>query len=217
MKNILTILFYIVLVCDTYAVATNNKVLEMIFKPLLMPLLVGVYMFVVKKPSFWFLSALFFSFWGDVFLLFEEQYFVFGLGAFLVAHLLYIKLISTFLVKKINFGNFLKSIVPFVLFFSVIIYLTQGNLKEMFIPVIIYGLVISVFGAFTLTNYLQEKSKSNFLLLLGAITFIISDAFIALNVFYNSLEIYQVFIIVLYGIAQYTILEGISRKTHFKC
>jgi hypothetical protein len=46
-------------------------------KPFLMTTLVIVYLIAVKKPNFWYVSALFFSFWGDVLLLFKNQFFVY--------------------------------------------------------------------------------------------------------------------------------------------
>lgn len=207
-KNILIIIFFIILACDVYAIVISNKELEMIFKPLLMPLLAGVYLVAVSKPNFWFLSALFFSFWGDVLLLFEERYFVLGLGSFLITHLLYVKLTSTFMFKNVKLLDYVKSTMPFVLLFLGLFFMIKNNLNEMLVPVLVYGLVISVFGTVTLLNYQQNKKKADLLLLLGAVIFMISDALIALNVFYYPKKIYEVLIIVLYAIAQYIVLKS---------
>lgn len=207
-KNILIIIFFIILACDVYAIVISNKELEMIFKPLLMPLLAGVYLVAVSKPNFWFLSALFFSFWGDVLLLFEERYFVLGLGSFLITHLLYVKLTSTFMFKNVKLLDYVKSTMPFVLLFLGLFFVIKNNLNEMLVPVLVYGLVISVFGTVTLLNYQQNKKKADLLLLLGAVIFMISDALIALNVFYYPKKIYEVLIIVLYAIAQYIVLKS---------
>lgn len=211
-KLLLKVLFFIVLACDVYAIATNNKPLEMIFKPLLMPILASWYLLSVKKPSFWFLSALFFSFWGDVLLLFEEKYFVFGLASFLVAHLLYIKLTSTYLKKSISVADFIKATAPFLLFFSAIIYVIYNNLNEMLAPVLVYGLVIACFGATTLVNYTYDKTRENLLLLLGAIIFIVSDSIIALNVFYKLSMLNNILIIILYSIAQFLICTAVIKN-----
>jgi len=97
--TIASIVFLLVAIADVYAVITQTKNIEMIFKPLLMTSLAVVYLVSVKKPSFWLLSALFFSFWGDVFLLDKTNFFVFGLASFLVAHVVYIKITTSFLYK----------------------------------------------------------------------------------------------------------------------
>ncbi|MBS9766810.1 MAG: lysoplasmalogenase [Flavobacteriaceae bacterium] len=203
MKKAVPYLFFMVLTADTYAIITERHDLRMLFKPLLMIVLSIWYRVSVSKPNYWFITALFFSFWGDVFLLFKE-YFVFGLASFLVMHLLYIGIISRF-VKRKSTKEFIKWLVPFLLYFSGVLYLIFDKLNELLLPVIIYGTVISAFGMISLVNYLQEKSKSNLWLFIGAILFIISDSLIAINRFYFPHIAFESLIITLYGISQYLI------------
>lgn len=210
--TIASLLFLVVVFVDVYAKITVNELLETIFKPLLMTTLVVVYLVSVKKPNFWFVSALFFSFWGDVFLLFKEKFFVFGLASFLVAHILYIKITADF-IKKFSPKQLILSAVPFVIFFLGFIFLIKENLGEMLIPVVVYGLTISTFGAITLLNYINQKSTENLWLFLGAIIFIASDSMIALNRFYEPQEMYSVAIMITYVVAQYLICKAVIVKT----
>lgn len=209
--TIASVLFLLVAIADVYAVITQNKVIEMIFKPLLMTTLVVVYLLSVKKPNFWFVSGLFFSFWGDVFLLDKEAFFVFGLGSFLLAHVIYIKITTGFLQKDLT-AKMITSAIPFVLLFGCLLYLIYDNLEEMLIPVIVYGVTIATFGASALLNYRQEKSMANSWLLLGAIIFIASDSLIALNNFYAAKHLFDIAIIVLYIISQYLICKAMIAK-----
>lgn len=209
--TIASVLFLLVAIADVYAVITQNKVIEMIFKPLLMTTLVVVYLLSVKKPNFWFVSGLFFSFWGDVFLLDKESFFVFGLGSFLLAHVIYIKITTGFLQKDLT-AKMITSAIPFVLLFGGLLYLIYDNLEEMLIPVIVYGVTIATFGASALLNYRQEKSMANSWLLLGAIIFIASDSLIALNNFYAAKHLFDIAIIVLYIISQYLICKAMIAK-----
>lgn len=209
--TIASVLFLLVAIADIYAVITQNKVIEMIFKPLLMTTLVMVYLLSVKKPNFWFVSGLFFSFWGDVFLLDKEAFFVFGLGSFLLAHVIYIKITTGFLQKDLT-AKMITSAIPFVLLFGCLLYLIYDNLEEMLIPVIVYGVTIATFGASALLNYRQEKSIANSWLLLGAIIFIASDSLIALNNFYAAKHLFDIAIIVLYIISQYLICKAMIAK-----
>ncbi|WNW02084.1 lysoplasmalogenase [Tenacibaculum sp. HL-MS23] len=209
--TIASIIFLLVVIIDVYAVIIQDKSLEMIFKPLLMTTLVIVYLLSVKKPNFWLVSALFFSFWGDVFLLDKTNYFVFGLASFLIAHVLYIKMISKFLAKK-SIVKILKAAVIFVLLFLGVLYLIKDNLGEMLVPVIIYGIAISGFGTCALLNYQQEKSLANLWLLLGAILFIVSDSLIALNNFYSPIYFLDFLIVVLYIVSQYFICKALILK-----
>jgi len=206
-----SILFLLVAIADVYAVITQNKTIEMIFKPLLMTTLAVVYLVSVKKPSFWLLSALFFSFWGDVFLLDKEKFFVFGLGSFLVAHLVYIKITTDLLFKDLTV-KIITSAIPFVLLFVGLLGLIYGNLGDMLLPVIVYGITISTFGTAALLNYRQQKTTANSWLLLGAILFIASDSLIALNNFYTPKHLFNIAIIVLYIVSQYLIVKSIIAK-----
>lgn len=210
--TIASIVFLLVAITDVYAVITQNKSLEMIFKPLLMTTLVVVYLMSVKKPNFWLISALFFSFWGDVFLLDKANYFVFGLASFLLAHVMYIKMTTQFLTKK-AVSKIVLAAIPFVLLFTGLLFLIFDNLAEMLVPVIVYGITIATFGASTLLNYQQEKSTANTWLLLGALLFIASDSLIALNNFYQPKHLFDVSIIILYVVSQYLIVKAMVAKT----
>lgn len=205
---IASILFLIVSVADIYAVVVQNKLLETIFKPLLMTTLVVVYLISAKKPNFWLISALFFSFWGDVFLLDKANYFVFVLASFLVAHIMYIKMTSQFLVKK-SLSQILKSAILFIILFAGILVLIKDNLGEMLVPVIVYGIAISAFGTCALLYYQQSKSIASLCLLLGALLFIASDSLIALNNFYTPKHFFDISIIVLYIVSQYLICKSV--------
>lgn len=206
-----SIVFLAVVILHIYGVLFLDK-LAFISKPFLITTLVIVYLVSVKKPNFWFVSALFFSFWGDVLLLFKEQFFVFGLASFLVAHLLYIKITTRF-IKKVNFKKIALVSLPFLIFLISFLYLLGDDLGGMKYPVIIYGIVISTFGSVALLNYIQEKSTSNLWLFLGAIIFITSDSLIAINRFYAPKEIYQLLIMLTYIVAQYLICKAIIAKT----
>lgn len=206
-----SIVFLLVAITDVYAVITQNKTIEMIFKPLLMTSLAVVYLVSVSKHRFWLLSALFFSFWGDVFLLDKTNFFVFGLASFLVAHVVYIKITTSFLYKD-SVVKILTSAVPFVLLFVGLLGLIYNNLGDMLLPVLVYGIAISTFGTAALLNYRQQKNTANSWLLLGAVLFIASDSLIALNNFYTTKRLFDIAIIVLYVVSQYLIVKAIIAK-----
>ncbi|CAM1367087.1 conserved membrane protein of unknown function [Tenacibaculum soleae] len=210
-KNIASILFLLVAIIDVYAVIVQNKSLEIIFKPLLMTMLVIVYLLSVKKANFWLVSALFFSFWGDVFLLDKTNYFVFGLASFLIAHIMYIKMTSQFLKKQL-FTKVIRGAIIFITLFAGVLFLIKDNLGEMLVPVIVYGIAISAFGTCALLNYQQDKTMANLWLLIGAILFIASDSLIALNNFYQPTHMFDVLIIVLYVVSQYLIVNSMLKN-----
>ncbi|MDD7913111.1 lysoplasmalogenase [Polaribacter ponticola] len=192
-----------------------NLKLAFISKPFIITSLVVVYLLSVKKANFWFVSALFFSFWGDVLLLFKEQFFVFGLASFLLAHVLYIKITIAFF-KKISLQKIAIACLPFAVFLFLFLNLIKENLGEFKIPVIVYGVVISVFGVVSLLNYMHQKRTANTWLLLGTILFILSDSLIAINKFYSPKEYYQLCIMLTYIVAQYLICKAMIAKDDFQ-
>lgn len=209
--TIITLLFLLISILEVYGTIMNSKLLEFTFKPLLMVALATLYLISVKKPNFWFVSALFFSFWGDVLLLFPEKYFIGGLVSFLITHIIYIKLIRGFF-TTVKTKTVIYAAIPFVVYFSLIVLLIKENLGELLIPVIVYGIAISIFGTVALLNYIKNKATENSWLLIGALLFILSDSIIAINEFYFSASVLQVFIMITYIVSQYLICKAIIIK-----
>lgn len=89
----------------------------------------------------------------------------------------------------------------------------KNHLGELLIPVIIYGIVISVFGIVATLNYITNKSKANLWLFFGALFFIASDSMLAINKFYQPKEIYAVLIMLTYIIAQFLICKAMIGKS----
>lgn len=203
-------LFFAVAILHVFGLFYNDLT-AFLTKPLLITTLVVLYLLSVSKANFWFVSALFFSFWGDVLLLFKETFFVFGLASFLVAHLLYIKLISSEL-KKVQTRKRLLVIIAFLLYLVVFLYFILGKVIDIKIPVIVYAFIISIFGMLSALLYLQQKSTANLWLFLGALFFIISDSLIAVNKFYYPSESYQIFIMITYILAQFLICKSFIVK-----
>ena len=209
---VISLLFLVISVFEIYGTIQNSKLLEFIFKPLITVSLALLYIVSVKKPSFLFISALFFSFWGDVLLLFPEKYFVLGLVSFLLTHLIFIKIIRGF-ISNVDSRLFLKSAIFFVAYFGGIIYLIFENLNELLIPVLVYGLVISTFGTFATVNYIKNKATENLWLLVGALIFILSDSIIAINKFYMENASLGSLIMITYIVAQYLICKAMIAKS----
>lgn len=182
-------------------------------KPFLMPVLIGLYLVTARKRNFWVVLALVFSCIGDLLLIDKENYFVFGLASFLIAHLVYIKITSEEL-KKVHWTQVLLGCIPFVLFLAGLLQLLFPNLNSFKIPVVVYGIVISTFGASTLLLYRLERSTENLWLLLGALLFIASDSLIAIHKFYNPQEFYGAIIMITYILAQFLITKSFISKSY---
>jgi len=202
------IVFLCVAVLDVIGIIFQISDLRFIFKPLILLSLLVLYSFSVSERSKVYILALLFSFFGDVFLLFSgELNFIFGLVSFLIAHLLFIKIILN-RIQKASVKNIGGSSFLFLIIFSLLIYILRDSLGELLIPVIIYGLTISTFGAVALIDYLNTKSLKSLWMLAGAIVFVISDSVLAINKFYDQKLLFQVIVMSTYVLSQFLIYRS---------
>ena len=196
--------FLLVSFLDVAGILLENSLLQTICKPLIVPTLILWYMSKTGKVNKWYVTALIFSFVGDVLLLDKTNFFILGIAAFLITQVIYIFIFSRGL-GKTHWRKKITSIIPFLLFYSVLIAVLAPNLNDLLIPVMVYGIAISIFGMVALLNYLADKSSLNMTLLQGAILFIVSDSMIALNKFHEEQAFYPVTIMLTYIMAQYLI------------
>jgi uncharacterized membrane protein YhhN len=158
-------------------------------------------------------AALLFSWLGDVLLLFPNL-FLFGLGAFLMAHICYIisfKLaqFSPFSIGNVNFIRLFFVNLPIYIAAALVYYLVQPNLSEMKIPVVIYLIVIVMMATTARERYQKTIPASFWQVFIGGITFMISDAILALNLFFKPFPESGVLVMGTYIIAQFLIVRGI--------
>ncbi len=205
-SNTGTWIFFTVSILDVIGVVLDNSMLQLIFKPLIMPSLILLYYLSSKRKNKWYITAMFFSFLGDVLLLDKSNMFLYGIAAFLITQLLYVIIISKELPHS-HWKTKLIASVPFLAFFIILIKVLKPGLGEFLLPVVIYGAAISIFGMVSLLNYMLRKDKSSLILLLGAVLFILSDSMIALNKFYEAWAIYGLAIMATYILAQYLIFR----------
>lgn len=196
---------------------TGYENLDPFLKPILIPLLgFGVY-FCRKFPSRnILLSALLFSWIGDVVLLFadiSELYFILGLVSFLTAHIAYCVLFNKQLMGEIQINKILFGIGSLLIAFYLIAMVTvlMPRLGELKIPVIVYAAVISTMLLFAFNGYLIWKKPAALYIFLGAVAFVISDSILAFNKFYAPIERSSFFIMLTYLVAQYLIVVGILK------
>ena len=202
----LTILFFTVSLLDIIGVAINNSMLQMVFKPMIILLLMALYSFSVEKKNKWYLLALIFSFMGDVFLMDKNNLILYGNASFLMTQLIYIVLIVRQMERPTFFHKFLYAF----LYTNYVVYLLgllKPNLGALFYPVLIYGITIAVFGLVATLNYVAKRTIPTLLLMLGAFLFIASDSMIALNKFNEPQAYYPVVIMITYVLAQYLIFK----------
>jgi uncharacterized membrane protein YhhN len=184
-------------------------------KPILIPFLFLEVLFYPSFPSKKnLLTALSFSWIGDVILLFsdrDEANFISGLLAFLISHVVYIIIFSKHL-KERNRKNkavFWIGVTAIILYLLTMLAVLLPSLGDFKVPVFVYALVISTMLLFAFKGFFIWEEPAKWYILLGAIIFVSSDSILAFDKFYTPIMQSSFLIMVTYLIAQYLIIKGI--------
>jgi uncharacterized membrane protein YhhN len=144
------------------------------------------------------LSALVFSGCGDLLLAFDE--FIFGVVAFLLAQLSYAEL---FRHHWQGFYNRWHLSVLLLIYILVMMWWLLPNLGNLQFAVVAYLIAIATMGLFAFQSSLPMRWA-----VLGAVLFIISDSFIAINKFINPIPYESYWIMSSYYVAQFMLVTG---------
>lgn len=191
------------------------EVLNLVSKPLIMVTLMLFYYASkgFRKFDIVFYIAMLFSLLGDVLLMFQEDkpdFFMFGLGAFLIAQISYaisfakapeaqeVPIIKKYPLLMAIFGGY-----GFWVFTTL-----KPQLGSLQIPVMIYMIAILAMGITALNRYGKVPSKSWQYIMGGALLFIASDSILAFNKFNAEIEDAGFWIMLTYMGAQFMIVKG---------
>ncbi len=161
-------------------IKSHNQLL--IFKPLALILIILIVVtFPAIDPNYkiFILAGLVLSLLGDMFLIYPEQHFKKGLIAFLIGHVFYI--IAFVVSSGVHFTAwiFLPIALVGILYLRHILPYS-GKMK---IPIIVYVIIIVSMGWIAIERLNYMTTLGTILAAIGAILFMISDSFLALNKF----------------------------------
>lgn len=219
--RLFSVIFFIFLIVDIYAEINENWTISWMVKPLLMPILLMILCFNEQKirslEQIFIVIALGFSCLGDILLLQHEKHlFVFGLASFLVTHICYI--ISFILrinrsKRRLTISALMILSIPFLVYIALMISIFHPKLsmdteetKGLLVPVIVYTCVIV--GMAYVSHLHDRKREGYWWLFIGAILFVLSDTFLALNRFLAPIPMPGLLVMSTYGIGQYLITIG---------
>jgi uncharacterized membrane protein YhhN len=213
-KIFLWVLLFLFSVGNIISLWKENKILEDVTKPFLMPILLLLYILSCSRPSIFIILALVFCFLGDTSLLGQGRFFVFGLLSFLVGHLFYIGAFLSF-AKPFSFSPLVYFLFIFYVIYFIVIYrFLLPNLKDMKTAAFVYMAALLSMSYASLLYLAQGRLNAYpFFTFIGSVFFIFSDTQLALCEFNGRTKTegrnkVQVLIIVTYIIAQVMIVFG---------
>ena len=216
---VLSIIFFVIGILFLLTGNYPSFPAALILKTLMIPVLAVIFI-VNLKPGDNFLhklmlTGLFFSWAGDALLEIPKEradLFIPGLISFLLAHVMY--LTTFFMTRGCNFiirrGIWL--LLPVLLFGAGIIFYLHNDLGDMGIPVTIYTVVILAMLTGAINRLKKVNTLSYWLVLSGAVLFLISDSALAINKFGHPFPGSSIVIMSTYLLAQYLIITGYIRQ-----
>jgi len=214
MKYVFLILFIISSLVHLYGSYKDNVIIRNYSKSLILIGLIGFYVYSVEEINLLLVFALFFSWLGDVLLIPKGvKWFTAGGISFMISHFLFI----TVYYPHINFNNvnWIIVVIAFIIYFyfvnKVFKMLKPYLPKGLFIPMYIYLLINMANNLFAWMMFMSNMTIGSILVLIGAISFFISDSCLFLVRFHvQEIVPKRHFIVMLtYIIAEYLIVYGL--------
>lgn len=144
---------------------------------------------------------------GDVLLAIEfSNSFVFGLGAFLCAHIVYMLLFVRFTSK----ANALLKLLGCALVLLYAAFILTKVLPEQAVMRIAVMCYLTVISMMTIVAVWCANATTK-LFVLGAVIFVVSDSFIAWNMFHSPIAHNSYWVMSTYYLAQFLILCGVTQ------
>ena len=178
----------------------GNRTVYMVLKPLTTILVTSLLFYPSAHRMYNFkrlmITALLFCLLGDILLLFPA-YFVFGLTAFLIAHIL-------FIVGFINLKGFYPHWISFLILYAIgasLFFWLKPGLGNFMIPVGVYVVVICFMAWQGIGLFLKEKRKEFLWIAIAVLLFMFSDAMIAISKFKTDFDYSSIVILSTYWLS----------------
>lgn len=208
------IFFILIAASELISVSFNMPALQNVAKPFIMITLMVYYIFSVSARNIFFMAALACCWVGDVLLMFQqdELFFIGGLVAFLLGHILYVICFRQMRFKNETGGLLntqkIRFAFPIILAGTGLVTILFPHLGDLKIPVTVYAVVLTIMVLQALLRFGFTSKRSFTLIFVGALFFMISDSLLAINKFMQPLPLASLGIMATYMVAQFLIVEG---------
>jgi len=200
---IFTFIFTILIALEIFLPARVPEI-NLLTKGALVASIMTWYIINVSRQNKTYIIALIFALTGDLLLAFgTNEAFLLGMGAFAVMQILYIAIFMKGYAKPTGWKLYLS--IALLLIYLVFILGFGSKLKELYVPVALYGALLTTM-AITAVNI---RSRSISPITIGALFFLLSDVLLGIHKFITPLPMEHFLVITSYSIAQYLIAYGL--------
>lgn len=148
------------------------------------------------------LAGLLLSTLGDVWLMLPWDAFVAGLASFLVAHLAYLLAFT----RRVRLQLLRWPFLAYAVLAAGVLALLWPRLPDALqVPVVIYVVALAAMAAQAAVVALRQPSRSSTAAALGGLSFVVSDALLAIDRFHTPLPLAPLWVLASYWVAQFLI------------
>jgi uncharacterized membrane protein YhhN len=223
--RIVSVLYFLSGIAFILLKHTPGVIPQFLVKAILIPFLILIFIINIRPvimTSRWILFfALFFSWAGDVVLELpimpgltqqNEILFMIGLLCFMMTHILYFSLFLITPGRNYTGNKFFLFLLLVIIYGAGLLYYLMDDLGEMRIPVIVYTIVLLAMLAAAISRYKKVSSDSYILVVTGAVLFVLSDSFLAINKFSHPFKGSSALIMSTYLTGQFLIVIGCIKQ-----
>jgi len=193
---------------------TPKRVLRPVTKSFLMPTLIVCYCLLANNFILWVPLALFFSFLGDVFLIFKTKkraFFLAGIGSFGLAHVAYIIANLSLVPRSAPLATTIAALAYAVVFGLLFMKSVYRYLpKNMKVAASFYSLLIISDSFFALRSLITVFSVPTLIVFIGSLLFIFSDYTLSMQYFKKVTKIGNFSVMFTYILAQACLAFGFA-------
>lgn len=148
------------------------------------------------------LAGLLLSTLGDIWLMLPWDAFVAGLASFLLAHLAYLFAFT----RRVRLQPLRWPFLAYAVLAAAVLALLWPRLPDALrVPVVIYVLALAAMAAQAAVVALRQPSHSSTAAALGGLSFVVSDALLAIDRFHTPLPLAPLWVLASYWVAQFLI------------
>ena len=193
-----SLVYFSACLLSLFFIDRDKSITEMIIKVFSLMFLSFLYLSSSKKINYFYVFILMNSIASDAFLIFDDDFMMFGILLLLTNRFLYIILARRALFNT-SVKTLLTYLIPSLLLFVTIFILLKPYIQQISLSFFLMGITSAIMIGLSFFNYLKAMNKKNMFFLFGILLIVIADILIAFNKFLD----YHITIVIIYTIMYY--------------
>lgn len=209
LSNLFLFFFFVISFIEIIAEVFYDDAIVWSTKPFIIPFLFLYYFIKSKTKNVFFILALFLTFIANVLLIEKAQIFVIIGSVFALLFRIVIVYLVVKLLKKPPLNLLLIGAIPFVLIYSTVFILRYDTIDSNILFFLINAFLVIYLGGFSLGNYIESRSKTNYYLFISTVLFAGMQFVFLLKLFSEDKSMLYAFSMLFYVFAQFILTQFI--------